>query len=202
MRDAISECEQEVRSAGLAAGLALALDGADERTAPGSVAALPAGLVPAGMPLVRHQAGEAEGIRFVRTAARRLPPGPELTAIGARLGQARLALTTQLFERVLAHLASRTAAGEPVIRKQLVAGTLADARLTVDVTRRFLRVSGGSAVAVADAHASITAVDWELARMLGASGYVGHGLPARAFVSRLIANCWVDREEKPCQRSR
>jgi hypothetical protein len=198
MRDAISECEQEARSAGLAAGLALALDGADERTAPGSVAALPAGLVPAGTPLVRHQAGEAEGIRFVQAPARRPPPGPELTAalttIGARLGQSRLGLTSQFFDHVVAHLASRTAGGEPLIRKQLVAGTLADAQLTVDLTRRCLRVAGHSPVAVADAHAKITAVDWELARMLGASGYVGPGLPARAFVSRLIANCWVRRE--------
>ena len=43
-----------------------------------------------------------------------------------------------------------------------------------------------------------TAVDWELARMLGASGYTGQGMPVRAFVSRLVASCWVRQEGEPC----
>ena len=195
MRDAISECERAVQSGGLAAGLTLALDGADDRAAPGSVAALPARLVPAGAPLIRHEAAAAEGISFVRAPARRAITDDELTALGARLGAARLAVTSQLLDRAVQHLSGRTAAGEPVIRKQLVAGALSDAQVVIETARRCLRVAAHLPVAVADVHGRITETDWELAKLLGASGYAGPGTARRAFVSRLIANCWVRQQE-------
>jgi hypothetical protein len=197
MRDSIAQCQQAVRSGGLAEGLALALEGAADRSAPGSVTALPAGLVPAGAALVRHQDAEAERIWFVRIAARQAADDAELTAIGARLGAARLGLTSQLLDHVVTHVSSRTSWGEPIIRKQLVAGALADARLAIETTRRCLQVAGHHRAVVADAHDRITRADWELARLLGASGYIGPGLPRQAFVSRLIANCWVRRKEAP-----
>lgn len=191
MRDAIRECELAVQSSGLAAGLTLALDGADDRAAPGSVAALPARLVPAGAPLIRHEAAAAEEIAFVRVPAGSGIPDDELTAVGARLGAARLGATSQLLEQAVRHLSGRTAAGEPVIRKQLVAGALSDAQVVIETARHCLRVAAHQRVVVADVHSRITEVDWELAKLLGASGYAGPGPARRAFVSRLIANCWV-----------
>jgi hypothetical protein len=197
MRDAIGECEQAGYASGLAAGLTLALGLLDAGAAPGQVAALPAALVPAGMPAVRHDLAAGEGISLVRPAARRRPPDGELAALGARLGAARLGVTRALMDRVIEHLSGRQAGGEPVIRKQLVQGALADARVAIEAARWGLRAARPAGPALAALHDQITATDWELARLLGASGYAaGTGLSPgrRAWVSRLVASCWVARE--------
>jgi hypothetical protein len=59
--------------------------------------------------------------------------------------------------------------------------------------RHALLLPGAPAAALADVHDRLTALDWELARLLGGSGYVGRGPACAAFVSRLAANCWVPR---------
>ena len=191
MRNIIAECESAGHSHGLAAGLTLALAGVDTDAAPGPFAALPATAVPAGTPVLAHPMAAKEGISFVRTRRRHVPAEVQ-TGIAARLGAARLGTTQRLYERAVEHLSARTSGGEPTVRKQLVQGVLADAHVELEVTRRGLRIAGRAALT--DLHDRLTALDWELAKLLGASGYAGEHAVASAFVSRLAANCWVPRD--------
>ena len=194
MREIIAECESAGHSHGLAAGLALALAGVDTDAAPGPFAALPATAVPAGTAVLTHPMAAKEGISFVRTRRRDVPA--ELRSdIAARLGAARLGTTQRLYERAVEHLSARTSGGEAIVRKQLVQGTLADTYVALEVARRGLRIGGKAALT--DLHDRLTALDWELAKLLGASGYAGEHAVASAFVSRLAANCWVPRDGAP-----
>ncbi|MEZ0109806.1 hypothetical protein ABH920_003820 [Catenulispora sp. EB89] len=195
MQNTITACEEAGRHDGLAAGLAVALAALDAGAAPGGIAALPASAVPAGAEVIRHEMALAEGIGFVRPATRREAPADELTALAARLGAVRIGATLRLIEQVAGHLSRRFFGGEPVLAKQLVQGTLADALVATETARCALATD--SRAAIVDVHDRLTQVDWELARMFGASGYAGRGEgnPARgAYVSRLVANCWVARE--------
>ena len=135
MQNTITACERAGRRDGLAAGLALALAGLDAGAAPGGVAALPATAVPAGAAVIRHEMALAEGIGFVRPATRADVPAEELTALAARLGAVRIGATLRLLEQVAAHLARRLFGGEPVLAKQLVQGTLADALVATETAR-------------------------------------------------------------------
>jgi hypothetical protein len=80
-----------------------------------------------------------------------------------------------------------------VLAKQLVQGTLADALVATETARCGLATENRTALI--DVHDRLTQVDWQLARMLGASGYVGRNPACGAYVSRLVANCWVAREK-------
>lgn len=182
MRHTIAECERAGHGHGLPVGLALT--GADLDNAPGRVAAVPAAAVPADA-VVLH---EDQGVSFVRTEPRN---GPESTAIAARLAGVRLGLTKRLVERVVEHLSGRTVGGEPTISKQLVQGTLADAHVATEAARRVLTVAGDCADAVADVHTRLTTVDWELAKLLGASSFVDGGAMFDVHLSRLTAHCWT-----------
>ncbi|MEU4565480.1 acyl-CoA dehydrogenase family protein [Micromonospora sp. NPDC023956] len=197
MRDTIRECEHAGHTDGLAVGLGKALSGTAISAAPGGIAAVPSILVAEGAPVIPHEMASREGISFVRSGPSPAAPA-ELTALGARLGAVRLGVTRRLVERVVEHLAHRIVGGEPTLRKQLVQGTLADARLGIEAARRCLLVAGHLGVAVADVHDRLTALDWELAKLLGASGYVGQGPASSAYVSRLTANCWIRREGVSC----
>lgn len=192
MQNTITACEEAGRRDGLAAGLGLALAGLDAGAAPGGIAALPASAVATG-DVIRHDMALAEGIGFVRSEIRCDVPAAELTALAARLGAVRIGATLRLMERVAAHLARRLVGGEPVLAKQLVQGTLADALVTTETARCGLAT--GNRAAIVDVHDRLTQTDWQLARMLGASGYVGRNPACGAHVSRLVANCWVPRGE-------
>ncbi|UED82955.1 acyl-CoA dehydrogenase family protein [Streptomyces profundus] len=191
MRDAILACEHTGRTEGFAAGLALALDGAGADAAPGRLAALPSDAVPAGAPVVPHRLAGREGVSFVRRTGPRSLAESEGTALAARLAAARLGVTQRLRERAVAHLATRVSGGEPTIRKQLVRGVLADALVTVETVRRTLVVAGDLAGTVAECHHRLSELDWELTKLLGASGFVGPRAANTVFVARLTANCWV-----------
>lgn len=195
MQNTITACEEAGRRDGLAAGLALALAALDAGAAPGGVAALPADTVPAGTEVIRHDMALAEGIGFVRPATRHEVPAEELTALAARLGAVRIGATLRLVEQVAGHLSRRVFGGEPVLAKQLVQGGLADALVATETARCGLATAGENRAAIVDVHDRLTQVDWQLARMLGASGYVGRNPACGAYVSRLVANCWVAREE-------
>jgi hypothetical protein len=204
MQNTITACEEAGRRDGLAAGLALALAALDAGAAPGGVAALPAEAVPAGSgtEVIRHDMAHAEGIAFIRPTTRRSVPAEELTALAARLGAVRIGATLHLMERVATHLSRRTFGGEPILAKQLVQAALADALVTTETARCGLATATGSdpststanRAAIVDIHDRLTQVDWQLSRMLGASGYVGRNPACGAYVSRLVANCWVARE--------
>lgn len=194
MRETISECEQAGYADGLAVGLTLALADLDACAAPGPVAALPSAATPPGTTVLPHDMAAREGISFVRPEPRRGARAVELTAFVTRLGAVRLGVTRRLMERVVTHLSGRTVGGEPTVRKQLVQGVLADAHLEIEAARRCLQVAGDLRTAVTDVHDRVTALDWEIAKLLGASGYAGESAASGAFVSRLTANCWLSRD--------
>jgi hypothetical protein len=194
MRDTIAACERAGYADGLAAGLALAMAGVAADAAPGEIAAVPSTAVPAGTTVVHHDIAARQGISFVRPGSRTDIPRDQLTAFAARLGAVRLGVTRRLVEQVVDHLSGRVVDGEPTVRKQLVQGALADAQVATEAARRCLLVAGHICVAVTDVHDRLTTLDWEMAKLLGASGYVGEGRASGAFVSRLTANCWIVRE--------
>jgi hypothetical protein len=178
MLDTIAECERVGYADGLAAGLARALTGVDVLCPPGPVAAVPAAAVPAGAVVIGHRLADLEGISLVRCAEHR--PARGLTALGARLGAVRLGITGRLIEQAVEHLSGRTAGGEATIRKQ----------------RQRLLVAGRVPVAVTDLHDRLNAIDWEVAKLLGARGYLACSPTRGAYVARLTANCWIAREAR------
>ncbi|MEV6606196.1 acyl-CoA dehydrogenase family protein [Kutzneria sp. NPDC051319] len=182
MRHTIAECERAGHDDGLSTGLALTGAGLDN--APGRVAAVPSTSVPEGAIVLRSE----QGVSFVRTEPQ---ASPELTAVAARLAGVRLGLTRRLAVRAVTHLSGRTVGGEPTIGKQLVQGALADAHVATEAARRTLAVAGDCPDAVRDVHERLTTVDWELAKLLGASGFVDDGAMFGVHLSRLTANCWV-----------
>nr|AKC92664.1 hypothetical protein [Amycolatopsis sp. SANK 60206] len=190
MGNLIEDCERAGHTDGLAAGLGLVLEGVPVSSAPGGVAAVPSVMVPSGAPVIDHEVASREGVSFVRSGPSTGTPG-ELTALGARLAATRLGVTRRLMERAVDHLSDRVVGGVPTLSKQLIQGTLADARVDIEAARRCLLVASHLHAAVLDVHARLTAQDWELAKLLGASGFVGQGPGPSAYVSRLTANCWL-----------
>jgi hypothetical protein len=192
-------CEDAARSKGLAAGLDTALSDIDvARAAFGSVVAVPAG-IPA-VAQVPHPLAEAEGIIFVRVA-----PGGDTRAavtVAGRLARARIGLSASALAAAAQLLQDRSAGGEPIARKQLVVGDIAECSLDIDIVRQQADLVAASTdlAAAADLHGRIDELDWRIARLFGASGYVTGGSAAQPhgtalYVSALVAHCWVARTE-------
>ncbi|MEJ2853339.1 MULTISPECIES: acyl-CoA dehydrogenase family protein [unclassified Saccharothrix] len=180
------EYERLAHAEGLAAGLRAALSGADAReTAPGPVVAVVD--VPEGARVVANALAEREGVAFVVTGSRRdYRPDVALAVAAARLGSTR-----RLLDRAVEHLAGREAGGEPLTRKQLVAGAIGDLVTATTRTRHELAAARPVAADVAAVHDRIAAIDWEVAKLFGANGYLTEH-PARAgYVSTLVGNTWV-----------
>ena len=205
MRDTIVACEAAAHDGGLTSGLELALRAVDIDAPPGRVAALPSGQLPAGAAVVPHRLAQAEGITFVTwpdQPAHPAHPAPEkrqrpdrTTVFAALLGAVRVGVSRRLLDDAVAHLSGRTGGGEPLIRKQLVLGTVADVITALDAVRQLLLVAHHVPAAVADAHDRITALDWDTAKLFGASGFLADGPVRAAYVGRLAADCWTDRED-------
>ncbi|GGM61254.1 hypothetical protein GCM10011608_52930 [Micromonospora sonchi] len=189
MTNRITACEQAGYLDGLAAGLAQALTDVEIVAAPGGTAAVPADWASDGE-TIPHSLAAREGVAFVRVPAA-TETTATLTELGVLLGAARLGATRRLADHAVAHLSGRTSGGEPTIRKQLVLGTLADLLTEVEALRVQLMVSAASAETVADVHHRITDLDWEAAKLLGASGYLADSPGRSCHVSELVANCWV-----------
>jgi hypothetical protein len=200
MSDTIAACEAAAHERGLAPGLALALREAGPTAPPGSIGALPVDAVPAGAEVVPHRLAELEDVRFVRWPRSPATPAPgpaprTAASFGALLGAVRAGLARRLLDDAVAQLSARTSGGEPLTRKQLVLGTVADVHTGLAAALRLLRVAGRGPAVVADAHQRLTALDWEAAKLLGASGFLAGG-PARAgYVGWLVAASWLDLEE-------
>jgi len=202
MSAGLRDCERIARGEGLAAGLGAALDGAGltgevaTAVAPGRYAAVPAGYAPAGLPVCGHSIADLEGIAFVQCAAVR-PPGPAALAEFARLLAAvRLGLLRRLLDMAVAHLSERTSGDEPLIRKQLITGTIADVMAGIELAR----VTADCHLdhdARADLHSRLDDLGWEVTKLFGAAGYITDH-PVRAlYVSALVASAWIDREKVP-----
>lgn len=207
MRDTLVACEAAAHDGGLTPGLELALRTVDVGAPAGRVAALPVGRVPAGATVLPHRLAELEGVAFVawphRPADSAESAGPasydgpddRRTVFAALLGAVRVGVSRRLLDDAVAHLSGRVGGGEPLIRKQLVLGTVADVITALDAVRQLLLVAHRVPAAMADAHDRITALDWDTAKLLGASGFLADGPVRAAYVGRLAADCWTDRED-------
>jgi hypothetical protein len=191
------ECEQVGRSAGLAAGLSLALAASSiVDTAPGSHAAVPAGEVPAGAAVSTHRLADYEGIVFVACPgdpARRPRGSYGLVEIGRLLAAVRIGVLRTVLDQAVEHMSNRLAGDEPLIRKQLITGTIADVMAGLELLRAYTG-SQRDPVAIADVHTQLDALGWQVAQLFGAAGYLADH-PARSlYVSALVANTWIDKE--------
>jgi alkylation response protein AidB-like acyl-CoA dehydrogenase len=223
MKTDTKQCERTARAQGLAAGLLLALTGFDVLAmAPGRYAAVPAKTAPDAMPVLPHSLASSEDIVFIdcgrprpaaatasgATFANPGQGGTGLAEFGRRLAAVRLGLTRRLLDAAVAHLSQRYGGGEPLVRKQLVTGTTADVISGIELLRQYACLpaadppatgtpAGGSPglAALADLHARITDLDAEVIGLFGAAGFIADH-PVRAlYVSALVANTWVPREQ-------
>ncbi|SDC50096.1 acyl-CoA dehydrogenase family protein [Streptomyces prasinopilosus] len=107
----------------------------------------------------------------------------------------RLGLCDRLLDTVLVHLSGRTSGGEPLLRRQLLKGALAD----VEIERHELRAmlaeldtaDGTYFPALADLHERITDSERALLRLSGAHGFTAHGPGALAHTSELLGDVYV-----------
>jgi len=183
------ECERVGYDGGLAAGLARALAGVDvAAVAPGRFAAVPRDAVSAAAPTATHSLADADGIVFLRCPG---GSGDAALPVVLRLAAVRIGVTRRLVDLAAAHLSGRVSGGEPLIRKQLVTGAIADAVTTIEALRRYLRST--DPVPLADLHDRISALDWSVAMLFGASGYIADHPVRSLYVSALVANTWIRR---------
>jgi alkylation response protein AidB-like acyl-CoA dehydrogenase len=104
-----------------------------------------------------------------------------------RLVGVRLGVLRNVLDEAIGHLSARISDGEPLLRRQLVTGAVADIVAEAEMARRL--------IATPDiAHSAITDAGWDVTKLFGAAGYITDQ-PARAlYVSALIANMWgLDR---------
>ena len=204
MKASIKDCERIACAEGLAAGLALALSGLDVAAiAPGRYAAVPAKTAPVAVPLVTHHLADAEDIEFAACgqpragAMDRVRRDTDLAELGRRLAGARLGLTRRMLDAAVEHLSKRTGGGEPLVRKQLVTGAIADIIAGIELLREHAArppAPDAPLAVLADLHAMISDLDTEVIKLFGAAGFIADH-PARAlYVSALVASTWVTQE--------
>lgn len=188
----IADCEQIARESGLAAGLARALDDVlVPAVAPGAFAAVPVDAPnPAGLPMLRNRLADAEGIGFLSCPGPRPAGAAPQPEIARRLAGVRLGVVRRVLDQVVGDLSERTSGGEPVLRKQLVIGDIADVLSGIELCRT-LTYSVATPAGLADLHWRLGELGWTAARLIGGSGYLLEH-PARAVhAAVLVANTWV-----------
>jgi hypothetical protein len=192
MSASVAVCEQTARESGLAAGLAQALDRVPvAEVAPGAYAAVPADRPnPSGPPMLHNTLADAEGIAFLPCPGPRPGGTPDQLEVARRLAGVRLGVVRRVLDHVVGVLSERTSGGEPLIRKQLVIGDIADVLGGIEFCRT-LTYSAASPSALTDLHWRLGELGWTAARLAGSSGYLlDH--PARAVhACVLVANTWV-----------
>lgn len=194
MNTAMQECERVAQSRGLAAGLAEALSGARVAdTAPGRYAAVPVQDVPHGAAVRTHSLADMEGIVFLECPGERPRGTHDLVEIGRLVAAVRLGLLRQMLDQAVEHLSGRHAGGEPLVRKQMVVGEIADVIASVELLRLYAQ-SQNEPAAIGDLHDRIDELGWEVAKLFGAAGYIADHSARAVYVSALAANTWVDRE--------
>ncbi|RKN05108.1 acyl-CoA dehydrogenase family protein [Streptomyces radicis] len=197
MSTSLRQCERIARDEGLAAGLAMAIAGAEvATTAPGRWAAVPAESVRAGAEVRHDSLAAREGVTFLACQGRPPAAPASLAEIGRLLAAVRLGLVRRLLDHAVEHLSERVAGDEPLIRKQLITGTVADTMAEVELLREQAHAPHDPA-ALSDLHLRLDELGWQVLTLFGAAGYLADH-PARALhVSFLVANTWIDREGVP-----
>lgn len=186
---------------GLAAGLARILRDLSHAdivaAAPGRFVAVPAQRAFA--EVVEHSMAAAEGIAVLALPDAPTGPTGRTVEIGLRLAAVRVGLTRRLLDQAVEHLTGRVGGGEPLIRKQLNQGTVADVLAALELLRRHLEtaVLDPSADLVADVHAQLGDLDWEVTKLFGASGYLTDHDVRALYVAGLVANTWVSEGTLP-----
>jgi hypothetical protein len=189
----IVECEQIARDEGLAAGLSAALAGTEVGSAaPGRYAAVPARDVPAGAAVHAHSLADREDIAFVECPGERPAGTLGLVEVGRLIAAVRLGVVRRLLDEAVEHLSGRVVGDEPLVRKQLIVGAIADIIAEVELLRAYAN-SQQDPDALADLHTKLDDLGWQVLQLFGAAGYIADH-PGRAlYVSALVANTWVDR---------
>jgi alkylation response protein AidB-like acyl-CoA dehydrogenase len=129
-----------------------------------------------------------------RTAA---PTGRALD-VALRFAAVRVGLVRHHLDAAVEHLTGRTGGGEPLIRKQLNQGTIADVLAGVEALRRYLETVALSpaTASVVDIHEQLSALGWEVTKLFGAAGFMADH-PVRAlYVADLVANTWASKGEQ------
>jgi hypothetical protein len=190
----ITDYERTGYVEGLSAGLAEALVGIDiETAAPGWFVAVPVDLA-GNAPTMGHSMARDEDIAILRLPAAGSCPS---ALVGLRLAAVRIGVTRQLLDLAIEHLTGRTGGGEPLIRKQLNQGAIAEILAALEMLRRYLEttVLSPTADAIVDIHDQLTTLDWEITKLFGAAGFMADH-PVRAlYVAGLVANTWVCKGE-------
>jgi hypothetical protein len=187
----MQDCEKIARDEGLAAGLAAALSDVDSQVAaPGRFAAVPAASVPSRAPARTHSLAEREDIVFLECAGG--GEAYDLVEIGTRLARVRLGVVRRVLDQAVEHLENRIAGEEPLLRKQLVTGAVADAMAEIELLRAYAETQHDPD-ALGDLHGRLDALGWEILKLFGAAGYMADHPACTLYVSALVANSWVDR---------
>lgn len=120
-------------------------------------------------------------------------PGPYQTWL-LGLAWLRLGTSVRLLDQARSHLASRSSAGESLLRNPLLQAALAEAvteQLTVRASLTDLDPVGESATRLVQAHHQLTDSDDALLPVLGAAGYTQDGPGRAAYLSRLLADVYL-----------
>ncbi|MFJ8004001.1 hypothetical protein [Streptomyces fagopyri] len=113
---------------------------------------------------------------------------------GTALAWLRLGHSRQLFSLATAHLGQRTFSGSPLLRQQMIKGTVADAAVEHLELESALAAAGSDPLPDAGLyhwHDRLTAVDGALLRLLGAYGYAATGPGRAAYASELLCDVYV-----------
>jgi hypothetical protein len=169
----LERCEARGYDAGLAEGLRAALGD----TVPAGYAVVPADA--AAGTVIPHRLAAAEGLAIVRR------PGPESSdpELAARLAAARIGVSRRVLGGAIRRLEERTSGTVPLLRHQLVIGSVADIVTSIELARAML----GTPYA---AHDMITELDWEITMLYGGAGYITDQPTRALYVSALVANVW------------
>ena len=173
-------------TSGLSAGLTEALADLDDdelvTAARGGYAAVPLRRVHADATVVEHRLATSEGVAILDV---RLPPGlsplrhagdrPEV--VGLRLAAVRIGLARKLLDQALVPPAMPA----PLLRWRLTLPTITDIVSALEAVHHHLTGLAGhpSRKEVADVHARLTHLDWQVAMLFAPDGYHGDH-PVRA----------------------
>ncbi|HEY0495433.1 MAG TPA: acyl-CoA dehydrogenase family protein [Kutzneria sp.] len=194
MSTVLEQCERIARDEGLAAGLAAALSGTEvTAAAPGSYAAVPSSSVSDDAEIRTHSLADREDIVFLACPGERPAADYTLAEIGRLLAAVRIGTVRRLLDAAIAYLSERTVGDEPLIRKQLITGTVGDVAAELELARAYASVPLAPD-ALADLHSKLDELGWQVTQLFGAAGYIADH-PVRAlYVSALVANTWIDRK--------
>jgi Acyl-CoA dehydrogenase, C-terminal domain len=149
----------------------------------------------------RHPLAAAEDIDLVRVEPQpRTPPETAWAAspdrLPALLLAVRLGLASRMLARAVQHLSGRQSGGRPLLDRQLLQGAIADAAATIEFCQDGLAVSldlpGSRPALTASLHARLDSLDWSVATMFGASGYLRDHEVRCLYVAHLVHDAWAD----------